>query len=48
MHICTVSERIVSCVAKHNNFKDLATYALIGLITPASNAIVETESEQME
>ncbi|CAM1311707.1 Uncharacterised protein g5782 [Pycnogonum litorale] len=28
-------------VAKHNNFKELATYALTSLITPASNATVE-------
>ena len=27
--------------AKHNDFKDLAIYALTYLITPASNAIVE-------
>ena len=26
---------------KHNNFKDLATYALTCLITPANNAIVD-------
>ena len=28
-------------IAKHNNFKDLATYASTCFITPASNAIVE-------